>query len=164
MKDNASENEDGAHLLNALWRTYRVLLARSEGVKRSLELCDSDFRVLEVLLHRGPQPVNVLGEIVDLTTGSITSAIDRLEQRWLAVRKNHLNDRRVRVVELTSKGRKLIEKAYAQHRLDMNAAVSQLSRQDRLSLLNLLSRLEGGDEGSNRVQSVGQQRYQAGKQ
>ncbi len=31
----------------------------------------SDFGVLEVLLHKGPLPVNTIGPIVDLTPGSI---------------------------------------------------------------------------------------------
>ena len=39
----------------------------------------SDFAVLEALLHKGAQPVNVIGKRVFLTSGSITTAIDRLE-------------------------------------------------------------------------------------
>src|SRR5450755_3387099 len=38
----------------------------------------SDFGVLEVLLHKGPLPVNTIGPIVDLTPGSISIAVDRL--------------------------------------------------------------------------------------
>jgi hypothetical protein len=41
-------------------------------------LGDSDFRVLEVLLHKGPLPVNTIGPIVDLTPGSISSGIPAL--------------------------------------------------------------------------------------
>lgn len=36
--------------------------------------------VLEALLHKGPLPVNALGEKVLLTSGSITTAVDRLER------------------------------------------------------------------------------------
>jgi hypothetical protein len=39
------------------------------------ELGDSDFRVLEALLHKGPLPVNTLGPKVWLTPGSISVAV-----------------------------------------------------------------------------------------
>lgn len=63
--------------------------------------------------------------MVDLTTGSITTAIDRLESKWCVIRKHHPSDRRIRMVELTTKGRQLIEKAFVQHRIDMEKAVSK---------------------------------------
>lgn len=142
MKESEAANTDGTRVFQAVWKTYRALLARSESSKKRTELCDSDFRVLDILLHQGPQPVNVIGELVDLTTGSITTAVDRLEQKSFVSRKNHPADRRIRIVELTPKGRKLIEKAYAQHRNDMEAAVKVLSRQERTVLLDLLNRLQ----------------------
>jgi MarR family transcriptional regulator, 2-MHQ and catechol-resistance regulon repressor len=137
---------EGTHVFLIVWKTYRALLARAEASIKRVNLCDSDFRVLEALLHRGPLPVNVIGNKVDLTTGSITSAIDRLEEKWLVVRKNHPDDRRIRIVELTTKGRRLIEKAYAQHQLDMEEAVRGLSLEERTLLVNLLRRLGKASE------------------
>jgi len=64
------------------------------------------------------------------------------------VRKNHPEDRRVRLVELTAKGRRLIEKAYAQHSSDMEKAMNALSRHERAELLHLLTRLAQADEES----------------
>jgi DNA-binding MarR family transcriptional regulator len=65
-------------------------------------LGDSDFRVLEVLLHKGPLPVNTIGPKVWLTPGSISVAVDRLEKKALVKRKN-TDGRRVRLVELMAK-------------------------------------------------------------
>ncbi len=132
---------DGTHVFLVLWKTYRALLAAADASKNRIKLCDSDFRVLEALLHKGPLPVNVIGEKVELTTGSITTAIDRLESKSLVVRKHHPSDRRIRVVELTPRGRRLIEKAYALHRIDMEKAVSGLSGAERAVLVDLLKRL-----------------------
>ena len=137
----ATAKSDGTHVFLVLWKAYRALLADAEASIKRIDLCDSDFRVLEALLHKGPLPVNVIGQRVDLTTGSITSAIDRLESKWLVVRKHHPSDRRIRIVELTTKGRQLIEKAFAQHRIDMQKAVSNLSCAERRSLVDLLKRL-----------------------
>jgi MarR family transcriptional regulator, 2-MHQ and catechol-resistance regulon repressor len=41
------------------------------------------------MLCLGPLPVNGIGGLIDLTTGSITTAVDRMETKWLVVRKNH---------------------------------------------------------------------------
>jgi MarR family transcriptional regulator, 2-MHQ and catechol-resistance regulon repressor len=141
---------DGTHVFLVLWKAYRALLADAEASIKRINLCDSDFRVLEALLHKGPLPVNTIGQMVELTTGSITSAIDRLESKWLVVRKHHATDRRIRIVDLTTKGRLLIERAFAQHELDMEKAVSSLSRAERGMLVDLLKRL-GDGRGDARI-------------
>lgn len=140
------DTADGTHVFLVVWKTYRALVARAQASIRRVDLCDSDFRVLEALLHKGPLPVNIIGHKVDLTTGSITSAVDRLEEKSLVVRKNHGEDRRIRVVELTAKGRQLIQKAYEQHRHDMEQAVQGLPRKDRRLLVDLLKRLGKASE------------------
>src|SRR6266851_5013661 len=61
-------------------------------------LGDSDFRVLEVLLHKGPLPVNTIGPMVHLTPGSISIAVDRLVTKGLVSRVESAEDRRVRIV------------------------------------------------------------------
>jgi MarR family transcriptional regulator, 2-MHQ and catechol-resistance regulon repressor len=135
------KTNDAIHLFLVLQKTYRTILAICEESKRQMDLGDSDFRVLEALLHNGPLPVNVVGQMIDLTTGSITTAVDRMEAKWLVARKNHSDDRRIRLVELTAKGRRLIEKASLQYSIDMEAAVSSLSRGEQAKLVELLKRL-----------------------
>jgi MarR family transcriptional regulator, 2-MHQ and catechol-resistance regulon repressor len=147
------QKTEATHVFLILWKTYRTMLAKADESKKNVGLGDSDFRVLEVLLHKGPLPVNVIGEKVELTTGSITTAVDRMEAKWLVVRKNHPEDRRVRIVELTAKGRRLIEKAYAQHEIDMEKAMRVLTREERGMLVELLKRL-GKQVAESRVESV----------
>jgi len=134
-------------LFLTLQKSYRAMLGRVEQSKKKMGLGDSDFRVLEVLLNQGSLPVNAIGGMVDLTTGSITTAVDRMEAKWLVVRKNHPSDRRIRLVELTSKGRKLIEKACAQFAVDMERAVGNLSKEERYTLFELLRKLDIEHQG-----------------
>jgi MarR family 2-MHQ and catechol resistance regulon transcriptional repressor len=98
-----------------------------------LGLGPSDFAVLEVLLHKGPQPVNIIGRKVLLTSGSITAAVDRLESRKLLRRTADQKDRRSRIVQLTKTGRNLIERAFQKHATDMEEtmAVLRTDRQER---------------------------------
>ena len=150
LQAKKTAKSDGTHVFLVLWKAYRVLLAGADASIKRINLCDSDFRVLEALLHKGPLPVNIVGQMVDLTTGSITTAIDRLESKWLVNRKHHPTDRRIRIVELTTKGRQLIEKGYVQHSIDMEKAVSNLSRAERGLLVDLLKRL-GNRDGVSRT-------------
>src|SRR5450631_3928675 len=76
----------GVHLWLVLWKAYQALLCHAERHIHSLGLGFSDFAVLEVLLHKGPAPVNMIGKLVHLTSGSITAAIDRLERKSLVAR------------------------------------------------------------------------------
>jgi MarR family 2-MHQ and catechol resistance regulon transcriptional repressor len=78
-------------------------------------LGDSDFRVLEVLLHKGPMPVNAIGPKVDLNPGSVSVAVDRLYKKGLVSREESVSDRRVRTVSLTATFRQhaaLIKRAF----------------------------------------------------
>src|ERR1019366_9069334 len=95
----------GIHLWLVLWKAYQALLCHAERHIHSLGLGFSDFAVLEVLLHKGPAPVNMIGELVHLTSGSITAAIDRLERKSLVARGADPSDRRARGGPLTGGGR-----------------------------------------------------------
>jgi len=125
-------------------KAYHALAARAE---ESLNLSatglgDSDFRVLEALLSKGPLPVNTIGPKVWLTPGSISVAVDRLEKKKL-VKRRTTDDRRVRLVELTAKGRKLVAKTFEIHAAAMEKA-TRLSKEERSKLLELLRKLGKG--------------------
>jgi MarR family transcriptional regulator, 2-MHQ and catechol-resistance regulon repressor len=142
------QDTSGVHVWLVLAKAFRALMAHSvESLDLSRAgLGDSDFRVLEVLLHKGPLPVNTIGPKVWLTPGSISVAVDRLEKKALVKRKN-TDDRRVRLVELTPKGRTLISKIFRKHVTAMEGAAGVLSKEERLILLRLLKKLgKGGKE------------------
>ena len=90
----------------------------------------SDFGVLEVLLHKGPLPVNMIGPIVDLTPGSISIAVDRLFEKHLVSRVESTEDRRVRIVALTPRGKDLIIPAFRKHAGQMRRVFSELSTEE----------------------------------
>ena len=78
-------------------------------------LGESDFRVLEVLLHKGPMPVNAIGPKVDLNPGSVSVAVDRLYKQGFVSRVESDRDRRVRTVSLTEKGRQMFVPLFRRH-------------------------------------------------
>ncbi len=140
MKDSPLENT-GIQLWLALWKAYDALRAHAEANLQDLGFCLSDFGILEILLHKGPQPVIRLSRRLRLTGGSMSVAVDRLEQRGLVKRRSDPDDRRGRIVHLTSAGGKLIKDALAQHSDAMELATQGMAPAKRARLLKLLKSL-----------------------
>src|SRR4051812_35475231 len=131
----------GVHLWLVLMKAHEALRQHAEGHIHSLGIGFSDFAALEVLLHKGPTPVNEIGRMVRLTSGSITTAIDRLERKGMVERRNDPGDRRARVVHLTAAGKKLIACAFADHEAAMEAATSGLTAGEKGAAVELLKKL-----------------------
>ena len=125
----------------ALWRVTRDIDGLAQNTIASLGLCPTDFGVLEILLNRGPTPVNAIAETVMITSGSMTTAVDRLVARGLARRTAHAGDARVRLVELTDEGRALIDPAYAAHAAAIEQVFEPLTAEERSVLLASLLKL-----------------------
>src|SRR6476619_1248665 len=132
----------GVHVFLVLWKAARAVEAYAQNSVSHLDMCGSDFAVLEALLHKGPLPVNEIGKKVLLTSGSITVAVDRLETKGLVERRAHGTDRRARIVHLTKEGRKMIALVYADHAADMEQLTSaSLTRAERHTLIRLLKKI-----------------------
>ena len=124
-----------------LWKAFRSVAEAAKQQIGGLGLGDSDFRVLEALLHKGPLPVNTIGPKVELTPGSISVAVDRLEDRGLVKRKVDPDDRRIHTVYLTPAGESIIRKAFAHHEHEMETLFRGLSHRERRALVSLLKKL-----------------------
>ena len=131
----------GTHLWLVMMKAHRAL---QRLATRSIETADwglSDFAVMEMLLHKGPQPVNEIGRRIELTSGAITTAVDRLESLSLVTREAHPSDRRARIVRLTAAGKEQAAKIFAVHKAAMDSAASGLSKTERTTLIELLKKL-----------------------
>jgi len=137
----AADQISAPRLWLVLARAHRSIAAYIEGAITAQGIGISDFMVLEVLLHKGPLTISVIGEKVLLASASMTSAIDRLEIRELVRRRSCNSDRRIRLVELTCEGRKFIEEIYARHEKDLEAIATDLSEAERRTLYEGLKKI-----------------------
>ncbi len=138
---NVVQDTSGTYVWLILWKAARAVEQNALSSVSRLGLGLSDFAVLEVLLHKGEQTVNAIGRKILLTSGSITTAVDRLESRKLVRRTLDPRDGRARVVELTPRGKRLITDAFRRHALDIEETVSILTVDERLELTRLLKKL-----------------------
>ena len=143
-----SPDVSGTHLWLVMMKAHRALQRLAIQSIESFAVGLSDFGVMEMLLHKGPQPVNEIGRRIGLTSGAITAAVDRLESCALVTREAHPSDRRARVVRLTARGRDQAAKVFAGHRTAMDSAASALSKSERATLIQLLKKLGTSAEES----------------
>lgn len=122
------------HVWLVMFKAMRALTRYAAAGIEDTGLGDSDFRVLEVLVHKGPLPVNTIGPIVDLTPGSISIAVDRLFEKGLVSRVESIEDRRVRIVALTPRGKNMIVPAFRKHTSQMREVFSDLGPEELRSL------------------------------
>lgn len=128
------ETLDGTRLWLVLMKAFHSISSYADLTIEKTGLGNSDFRVLEALLHKGSMAVNELGPKVFLTPGSISVAVERLHVQGLVSRTECAKDRRVRTVDLTPKGRKLIETAFAEHASHMEVLMNELGPKEKRRL------------------------------
>src|ERR1700675_3105471 len=137
----AQSNQEPEHVWLIMMKAMRALTRYAAAGIEGTGLGDSDFGVLEVLLHKGPLPVNTIGPIVDLTPGSISIAVDRLVEKGLVSRVESAEDRRVRIVALTPRGKDLIVPAFRKHSGQMKRVFSELSPEESRGLETALKKV-----------------------
>jgi MarR family 2-MHQ and catechol resistance regulon transcriptional repressor len=132
------ETPEGVHVWMIFVKALHAVAKLIQGDLQGTGLGESDFRVLEVLLHKGAQPVNTIGPKVNLTPGSISVAVDRLHGRGLVSRVEDPEDRRVRIVDLTPRGRELIVPVFRRRAALLEEVFAVLRPEERVQLERLL--------------------------
>jgi MarR family 2-MHQ and catechol resistance regulon transcriptional repressor len=152
MKKTSPEDVHGWLVLS---KAFHAIARHAAAGIEEAGLGDSDFRVLEVLLHKGPLPVNTIGPKVHLTPGAISVAVDRLHCKGLVSRIESAEDRRIRIVALTPCGKALITPVFKKHAAALGEVFSELCptelQQLEASLKKVGRRAEALDSGKGPV-------------
>ena len=126
----------------SLAQCYRSMSALIEASFLDAGLSLTDFMLLEALLHKGPMTITDIQACALLATGSMTAAVDRLQQRGLIVRTLTSKDRRARVLMLTDDGRTQITLAYQEHSGNLKQWMSVLTAEERSETFAGLRKLD----------------------
>ncbi|GLS30652.1 DNA-binding transcriptional regulator, MarR family [Mesorhizobium albiziae] len=107
-------------------------------------LQSGEFDVLATLRRSGPPfalTPTALYEATMVTSGAMTNRLDRLEKTGLIARGPHPEDRRGVIVQLTEKGRALIDEAVTAHVENEHQVLAALAQEERETLAKLLEKL-----------------------
>ena len=132
---------NGPHIRLVLWKAAKAVEKVDKTSIAQTGLGLSDFAIMEALLHKGPLPINQIGEKVLLTSGSMTAAINRLEKVGLVKRVQDHSDGRYFYVHLTKPGRKVIKEAYRNHQLNLEKIAEILTNEERKEMFMILKKI-----------------------
>ena len=135
------QRDPSLELFVVLSRAYTWVNALAIRDIRCHGLNPTEFAILEALYHKGPLPLQQIGEKILISSGNITYSVDKLEQKHLLVRRPATHDRRVIFAELTPEGHDLLAAIFPQHTEAIRAAVSGLSPEEQAQAIPLLKKL-----------------------
>jgi MarR family transcriptional regulator, 2-MHQ and catechol-resistance regulon repressor len=138
---SASSRIEAPRLWLVLARCHRALNQIAERSIEEAGLCLTDFAALEALLHKGPLTITEIHSKVPLALGSMTAAVDRLEEKGLIIRTAARDDRRAKVLKLTPEGRRVVEAAFSRHAAELEAAMVVLNASEKRQLHGMLKKL-----------------------
>lgn len=130
--------------LNALITLTRASESVTESTGAEIAkagLTETQFGVLESLLHLGPMCAAELATKVLRSRGNLTLVLSNLERGGLINRTARAEDRRYLTVELTPKGRRLIEGLFPRHVRRVVKTFSALDAREQELLRGLCRKL-----------------------
>jgi DNA-binding MarR family transcriptional regulator len=144
----ASERPDlDASPVLVIGRLHRVGLALTAELVKVYDdfgLGEGDFDVLATLRRSGEPyeltPTDLMEQTM-VTSGAVTKRLDRLERAGLVERRVSTDDRRSRIVALTSRGRELMDRAAEAHFANEARLLEPLTSRERATLAGLLAKL-----------------------
>jgi MarR family 2-MHQ and catechol resistance regulon transcriptional repressor len=104
-------------------------------------LSESQFGVLEALLHLGPMHQCDLADRILKSSGNMTLVIRNLEKRGLVRRERSAVDRRFNRVHLTAEGERLVRAVFPPHAVRIMGLMGALTAAEQRTLARLCRKL-----------------------
>lgn len=83
-----------------------------------------------------------MSRLIFCGNSNLTAIVDRMERDGLVQRVNNENDRRVKEIRLTQKGRELAPKVIGEYRPFLHQMTSRLAPEEQRMITDLLTRLK----------------------
>ncbi len=122
----------------------RAIQAIEQKTIQNIKSCGvnlTEFGVLELLYHKGEQPIQKIGQKVLLASSSITYVVDKLEEKHYLTRRACPTDRRVTYAELTAEGKQLMDDIFPQHAEAMQEIMGGLGTEEKKVMIDQVKKL-----------------------
>ena len=114
--------------------------AQLPPVAAELELSPAQCHVLRLIEPGRPMPMGQLAQTLACDASNVTGLVDRLESRGLVRRRPSASDRRVKVLDLTTKGSRLRD-LLLDRMTAPPASLQRLTPAEQRALVRILARL-----------------------
>ncbi|GKV56982.1 MarR family transcriptional regulator [Sporosarcina sp. NCCP-2222] len=130
--------------LKAVTVILRASQAILDGIRKDVAtygLNPTEFSVLELLYHKGDQPIQMIGKNVLISSSSITYVVDKLEQKNYVLRKDCPEDRRVTYAALTDAGRSFMDDIFPKHQETIRKLFEDVEASDLQEIITYLKQI-----------------------
>lgn len=128
-------------LFVVLSRAHKVIHECTNQFFQENGLNPTEFAVLELLYHKGKQPLQQIGNKILLASGSITYVVDKLEGRGYITRVSSATDRRVTYAEITKEGTTFMDELFPRHEQQLKQLMDVLSEEEKEQVIEILKKL-----------------------
>lgn len=130
-------------VLVALVKAAELYKKDSDSIYKNFGLTFAQYNVLRILRNSkdGQNTVTVASKIMLVSSPNMTGLAKRLEKSGFILRKNDSKDERITLLEITPKGRRILEKIQSAHEDNINRYLTGLSAAAKKRLLEDLKRV-----------------------
>ena len=105
------------------------------------DITNNDMHVIEAIGIKEPKSMSTVAKLLNVTTGTLTKAMDGLVEKRYALRERGKKDKRVVFVSLTEKGKRAYRHHEGFHRRMIENAKEGLNEQETTVLVYSLAKL-----------------------
>ncbi|WP_055666993.1 MarR family winged helix-turn-helix transcriptional regulator [Desnuesiella massiliensis] len=134
-------NDLNLKLLITLSRAMTEINKAQASVITQNGLTLGQFAVLEVLYHKGELCINDIIKKILSTSGNVTVVIENLVKEGYITKQKDPMDKRVSLINITMKGRELIEKIFPMHLKNLEEMFHVLTDEDKIKMIELSKKL-----------------------
>ncbi|PAU39844.1 MarR family transcriptional regulator [Vibrio coralliilyticus] len=129
-------------IVGRLMRVHGLWHSQLEHVFKQHQLSMLEFDILATLM-RNQQPLTPteMYKTLMISSGAMSTRIEKLVQRGLVERLASGDDRRSCKVTLTKQGAQLVDEALASHLSNMNGMLSMFDEQEKAQLANMMRKV-----------------------
>ena len=135
------EQNQSLKVFIVLSRAYRAISDYTNKYIQASGINPTEFAVLELLYHKGDQPLQHIGDKILLASGSITYVVDKLEKKEFLKRVACPNDRRVTYAQITDMGKEFLEGIFPQHQERIERLMDGLTTEEKASVIEILKKI-----------------------
>ncbi|MBD5553886.1 MAG: MarR family transcriptional regulator [Roseburia sp.] len=136
-----STDETLNELLVSLFKNIMEIEGRCLVTEEFRDISYNDFHIIEAIGVEEPKSMSTVAKLMQVTTGTLTKAIDGLTEKGYVIRERSKQDKRVVGVSLLQKGKDAYAHHEAFHRKMIANIKGQLNEQETPILIYALAKL-----------------------
>jgi len=149
MSKNVPRNVAISGIMQSLRRIFKAIQDYSQEVSHKFGITGPQLWALKTLSTNGSLPLGQLSKMMYLHPSTITGVVDRLEKKGYVVMDRVHKDRRVVMVQLTTKGKKTASKAPNPIQGKMIYGLNRLKQKNLNSIYDAVEKLMEIAEAQN---------------